>query len=54
MRVDQFDFELPEELIAQTPLKNRDMSRLMVLNKKSCELRIQEFLIIINGGVGEI
>ena len=34
MRVEQFDFELPEELIAQTPLKDRDTSRLMVLNKK--------------------
>ncbi|GAK05244.1 S-adenosylmethionine:tRNA ribosyltransferase-isomerase [Geomicrobium sp. JCM 19037] len=31
MRVDDFDFELPEELIAQTPLKERDQSRLLVL-----------------------
>ena len=30
----EFDYHLPEELIAQTPLKNRASSRLMVLNKK--------------------
>ena len=30
IRVDDYDFDLPEELIAQTPLKERDKSRLMV------------------------
>ncbi len=34
MKVDEFDYELPEELIAQTPIKKRDMSRLMVLDRK--------------------
>ncbi|MFP7734559.1 tRNA preQ1(34) S-adenosylmethionine ribosyltransferase-isomerase QueA [Priestia aryabhattai] len=34
MKVDLFDFHLPEELIAQTPLEQRDASRLMVLNKE--------------------
>ena len=29
MRVDDFDYELPEELIAQVPLAARDASRLM-------------------------
>ena len=48
MRVDQFDFELPEELIAQTPLKNRDMSRLMVLNKKTGEIKHEVFHQIID------
>jgi S-adenosylmethionine:tRNA ribosyltransferase-isomerase len=38
MRVDLFDFHLPEELIAQTPLENRTASRLMALNKNSGEL----------------
>lgn len=34
MDINLFDFELPEELIAQTPLKARDMARLMVINRK--------------------
>ncbi|WP_066292950.1 tRNA preQ1(34) S-adenosylmethionine ribosyltransferase-isomerase QueA [Bacillus sp. FJAT-29937] len=33
MKVDLFDFHLPEELIAQTPLTDRTSSRLMVLDK---------------------
>ena len=48
MRVDQFDFELPEELIAQTPLKDRDTSRLMVLNKKTGEIKHEVFHDILN------
>ncbi|CUA80973.1 tRNA preQ1(34) S-adenosylmethionine ribosyltransferase-isomerase QueA [Anoxybacillus suryakundensis] len=35
MKVDLFDFYLPEELIAQTPLPNREASRLMVLDKRT-------------------
>ncbi|MFT9494035.1 tRNA preQ1(34) S-adenosylmethionine ribosyltransferase-isomerase QueA [Anaerosolibacter sp.] len=35
MRTSEFYFDLPEELIAQTPLKNREESRLMVVDKKS-------------------
>ncbi|AST92711.1 MULTISPECIES: tRNA preQ1(34) S-adenosylmethionine ribosyltransferase-isomerase QueA [Sutcliffiella] len=35
MKVDLFDFHLPEELIAQIPLENREASRLMVLNKEN-------------------
>ncbi|QQZ11464.1 tRNA preQ1(34) S-adenosylmethionine ribosyltransferase-isomerase QueA [Heyndrickxia vini] len=38
MKVDLFDFNLPESLIAQTPLKNRSDSRLMVLNKETGDL----------------
>lgn len=38
MKLDEFDFYLPEELIAQVPLKNRSDSRLMVLNKQSGEI----------------
>ncbi|MBD3107860.1 tRNA preQ1(34) S-adenosylmethionine ribosyltransferase-isomerase QueA [Bacillus sp. AGMB 02131] len=37
MKVDIFDFYLPEERIAQTPLANREESRLMVLNKETGE-----------------
>ncbi len=35
MKVDLFDFHLPEELIAQTPLADRSSSRLLVLNKEN-------------------
>ena len=34
MKVSEFNYELPEELIAQHPSKTRDLSRLMVLDKK--------------------
>lgn len=33
MKVEDFDFYLPEELIAQTPLLDRTASRLMVVNR---------------------
>jgi len=38
MRVDEFDYELPEELIAQTPISQRDKSRLLVVNRKDRSL----------------
>lgn len=43
MKVDIFDFDLPEELIAQTPLENRSASRLMVLNKETGEVSHHSF-----------
>ena len=46
MKVDLFDFHLPEELIAQTPLEDRTSSRLMVLNKETGEIE-HEFLKIL-------
>ncbi|WP_139904388.1 tRNA preQ1(34) S-adenosylmethionine ribosyltransferase-isomerase QueA [Clostridium thermarum] len=48
MKVSDFYFDLPEELIAQHPLKNRDESRLMVVNKDNGELRHEVFKNIIN------
>ncbi|MET1015012.1 MAG: S-adenosylmethionine:tRNA ribosyltransferase-isomerase, partial [Paenisporosarcina sp.] len=33
MQVEDFDFDLPEELIAQTPLADRTSSKLLVLDK---------------------
>ena len=48
MKTDDFDFELPEELIAQTPLKQRDSSRLLVLNKKNGNVKHQNFTDIID------
>lgn len=43
MKVDLFDFHLPEELIAQTPLEDRTSSRLMVVNKETGELEHRKF-----------
>lgn len=50
MKVDEFDYHLPEELIAQKPLPERDSSRLMVLDPTNDEIKesifknIKEFL----------
>lgn len=35
LRVDQFDYDLPESLIAQEPAESREMSRLLVLDRRS-------------------
>jgi S-adenosylmethionine:tRNA ribosyltransferase-isomerase len=43
MNVTDFDYNLPEELIAQTPLKKRDSSRLLVLDKNSGEIKHETF-----------
>ena len=48
MKVENFDYDLPEELIAQTPLEKRDASRLLVLDKKSGELEHRHFYDIID------
>ncbi|WP_069839608.1 tRNA preQ1(34) S-adenosylmethionine ribosyltransferase-isomerase QueA [Bacillus sp. F56] len=48
MKVDLFDFELPERLIAQVPLEERDASRLMVLDKHTGELTDSSFKHIIS------
>lgn len=47
MRVEEFDFDLPKELIAQTPLKNREESRLLILNRKTGEITHKHFYDII-------
>lgn len=47
MKVDLFDFHLPEELIAQVPLQNRTDSRLMVLNKETGEIKHEIFKNVI-------
>lgn len=43
MHIEQFDFDLPESLIAQTPLKDRTASRLMVLDRQSQEIEHKHF-----------
>lgn len=48
MNVKDFDFYLPEELIAQTPLEKRDTSRLLTLNKETGEIEHKHFYDIIN------
>lgn len=48
MKTDDFDFNLPEELIAQTPLEKRDSSKLLVLDKKTGEIDHKHFTDIID------
>ncbi len=48
MKTDDFDYDLPEELIAQTPLKKRDSSKLLVLDKKTGDISHQTFTDIID------
>ena len=43
MKTTDFYFDLPEELIAQTPLERRDGSRLLTLDKKTGETRHKHF-----------
>lgn len=43
MNKSDFDFYLPEELIAQTPLEKRDTSRLLHLNKQTGEIEHKHF-----------
>lgn len=48
MKVSDFDFYLPEELIAQHPLEKRDTSRLMVLDKETGKIEHKVFKDIID------
>ena len=48
MDVKEFDYFLPEELIAQTPLEKRSSSRLMVVNKKNGKIEHKHFYDIIS------
>lgn len=43
MKVSDFDFHLPEELIGQTPYKDRDQCRLLVMDKKTGEIEHKHF-----------
>lgn len=46
MNIEDFNFDLPEELIAQTPLKDRTASRLLVLNRETKEMEHHHFTAI--------
>ena len=48
MKVEDFNYNLPEELIAQTPLEKRDSSRLLVLDKQTGKIEHKHFTDIIN------
>ena len=48
MKLSQFKFKLPEELIAQYPVENRDECRLMVVNSKTGEITHHIFKELIN------
>ena len=48
MRLDDFDYELPEELIAQSPLEQRDGCRLMVLDRVKKTVEHRHFYDILN------
>ncbi len=48
MKTDDFDFYLPENLIAQTPLDKRDSSRMLVLDKETGNIEHKHFSDIID------
>ena len=48
VKTHDFYYDLPEELIAQTPLEKRDASRLMVLNRQTGEVTHKHFYDIID------
>ena len=48
MNTADFDFHLPEELIAQTPLEKRDASKLLIVNRKTGEFQDRHFHSIID------
>ena len=48
MKLSEFDYHLPEELIAQTPIEPRDNSRLLKLNKTSWEIEENKFYSILD------
>ena len=48
MKTNDFDYYLPEELIAQTPLTKRDSSRLLVLDKETGKIEHKHFTDIID------
>lgn len=48
MKTDDFNYDLPERLIAQSPLKNRDQSKLMVINRQNGEIKHTHFDHIID------
>ena len=48
MQVEDFNFDLPEELIAQHPVDKRDTSRLLVLHKNTGAIEHKHFFDIVD------
>ena len=48
MKTHDFYYDLPEELIAQTPLAQRDQSRLLVLDRNSGKIEHRHFFDILD------
>ena len=48
MKTEEFDYELPKELIAQTPLEQRSESKLLVMDKNTGKIKHEHFYNIID------
>lgn len=48
MNIEEYNYELDEKFIAQAPLKNRSDSKLLVLNRKTCNIVHEKFCNIVN------
>ena len=48
MKLSDFNFDLPEKLLAEFPAENRDESRLMVLNREKRTIEHHQFKDVIN------
>lgn len=48
MNIDLFNFELPNDLIAQSPIKDRKSSKLMIINRKTNEVSHRHFYDIVD------
>ena len=48
MSTEDFNYDLPEELIAQTPLKDRSSSRLLVMDRDIGEIEHKHFTDIVD------
>ena len=47
MKIDLFDFPLPEELIAQKPSEKRENSKMMVLNRSEQKIEHKNFTFVL-------
>ena len=48
MHIQEFDYELPEELIAQRPCEKRENSKMMVLNRSKSQIEHKNFFNILD------